>query len=252
MILVLAMGFVVQTALVYTDPGETVQLNAQAVAGRHLWQRSNCQVCHQLYGFGGFLGPDLTNAAARMERTQLDSLLTQGRGQMPAFKMQPDEIDAIWSFLNAMNKTGIGQARNPKLVQQGNFVAVGDAELGEASTPTEALNQIIAESGNDSVAEGFRLVETGTCLACHVLYARSAIGAPDLSLSGSQLTPDEIATVLANGRLPLMPTPALSPDEQASVRAFIIFMAEHRQSTLSRVVTKPGSFWISLPWWEYK
>ncbi|MCZ6597955.1 MAG: hypothetical protein O7B99_09975, partial [Planctomycetota bacterium] len=30
-------------------------------AGLAVWRENNCQACHQVYGFGGFHGPDLTN-----------------------------------------------------------------------------------------------------------------------------------------------------------------------------------------------
>lgn len=245
MILALAGAFVVQTILVYGDPSQTVLLGEQAIAGRHLWQRNNCQACHQLHGFGGFLGPDLTNASARLERSQLDSLLMVGMGQMPSFDMQPQEIDAIWAFLSAMNETGRGQARNPSLMGLARFGTGGD-------TPSAvALLKVIAESQNDLVAEGFEVFRTRTCQTCHFLYARSSVGAPDLSISGGLLSPDEIMAVLENGRPPKMLPPVLSAAERERVQAFIVFLAEHRTEAMARVTREPGSFWSSLPWWEY-
>ena len=62
---ILALCFVSQTYLVYADPTETRVLEGEELAGRRVWLANNCQACHQLYGFGGFLGPDLTNAASR-------------------------------------------------------------------------------------------------------------------------------------------------------------------------------------------
>ena len=78
--------FLVQTWMVYTDPvgREAAPLTAEASRGQEVWHRYNCQSCHQLYGFGGFLGPDLTNAARHLTDERLDSVLTDGSEIMPA------------------------------------------------------------------------------------------------------------------------------------------------------------------------
>jgi nitric oxide reductase subunit C len=109
LLVVLVAGFIIQTCLVYSDTFDTVTLDAQGVRGRRIWHRQNCQTCHQLHGFGGFIGPDLTNVVARIDRSQLDTQLTVGSGQMPAFHMSRDQIDAVWAYLTAMNETGIGR-----------------------------------------------------------------------------------------------------------------------------------------------
>lgn len=236
----LAMSFVFQSALVYSDRKSSVLLDEQAVAGRQLWMQNNCQACHQIHGFGGFLGPDLTNAAARLDRDLLDARLALGQGQMPAFEMDSGEVDAIWAFFEAMDQTGIGQARNPNIAQS------------RTNAQTKALESVIAESGDMSVAQGFEIFQTNTCQACHTLYAVSAVGGADLSISGGVLSADEITDVLEFGRPPLMPPAQLSPDQISSVQAFITFLAEHRDRVLERVVEEPGSFWRSLPWWEYE
>ena len=78
--------FAVQTWLVYSDPaGKDATLSPLASAGQTVWRENNCQSCHQLFGFGGFLGPDLTNAIGALSTERLDSVLTIGSGQMPAF-----------------------------------------------------------------------------------------------------------------------------------------------------------------------
>ena len=248
----LVIAFFVQTALVYSDSRQVGQISEQALDGRRLWHRNNCQSCHQLYGFGGFLGPDLTNAVARLEREQLNELLTEGYGQMPAFEMESEEIDAIWAFLVAMDRTGTGQARNPIHARMARIVEAGEAPGVRLSGAEQALADVIDESGDADVAEGYTLYQTRNCAACHVLFARSALGAPDLSLSAQALSADEIMTVLEHGRPPKMPPPALSAPERAQALAFLDFLAERRSETLERIVIESASFWSTLPWWEYE
>ncbi len=285
LLLTLLGGFLLQTLLVYTDVHDTVPLSERALSGRRLWHQNNCQTCHQFHGFGGFLGPDLTNITERLDRSTLAAQLVVDDGQMPFFEMSNDEVDALWAFLVAMNETGQGQARNPNLAavsasaSGGESGSAGDdssastgsdttspddspkaanpgdsAPVGQgvANTPAAAVKQVVDELNEEQVNAGFALFHGRNCLTCHVYFGRSAIGAPDLSRSGATLTDDELKTVLANGRPPRMPLPALSAREQKDVFAFIRFMAQNRADALGRVVEEPGSFWGSLPWWEYR
>lgn len=252
MLIGLVMAFLLQTVLVYADLDDTVKIEGPELTGRRLWQKNNCQSCHQLHGFGGFLGPDLTNATTRVTREQFDLQLATGNEQMPAFTMEDHEMDAIWAYLTAMNETGTGQARNPALRQLASLDDSGNASAGELSGLGRALTDTVVESLDRRVMDGLSIFRTGTCTTCHVLFARSAIGAPDLTLSGGVLTQDELAGVLRAGRPPKMPVPNLTPGQQESVRAFITFVGEHRAEILERRVIESSPYWSSLPWWEYE
>lgn len=104
-------AFATQGFLVYTDEtaAKARPLSPAALEGRAIWQGKNCAACHQLYGFGGFLGGDLTNAARHLTRERLDRILTTGSLQMPAFHLSPAEIDAVQAFLSDVDRTGVGQ-----------------------------------------------------------------------------------------------------------------------------------------------
>ena len=45
--------FAIQSGLVYSDDVD-IELSADAVEGRKLYHDGACQVCHQLWGQGGF------------------------------------------------------------------------------------------------------------------------------------------------------------------------------------------------------
>lgn len=246
MLAILALCFAGQTYLVYSDPTETRVLEGEELAGRRVWLANNCQACHQLYGFGGFLGPDLTNAASRLEKLQLSERLALGEGQMPKFDLPESEVDALWQFLSAMDETGIGQARNPDL-------GGGSASGSTLNSPSSiAVQKILKESGNEAAISGFEIYRSYTCVGCHVLFGESAIGAPDLSLSGANLSAEEIQTKLEIGVPPLMPPSALSPEEREQVQVFITFLAEHREEALALVEeSSEDAFWTNLPWWEF-
>lgn len=89
------------------DPQEAPLLK-RAAAGKDVWQKHNCHTCHQLYGLGGYLGPDLTNVSAKPGYTKefLKAVISNGMGQMPPFDLTPQEMADLLVFLEAMNETG--------------------------------------------------------------------------------------------------------------------------------------------------
>ena len=109
----LLLTFIAQSYLVYADTTPTTQLNQQAQAGRKIWLQNNCQACHQIHGFGGFLGPDLTNATDRIQKSKLQHQLQNGSAQMPKYNLTQTQTDDLWTYLQSLNQTGTGQARNP-------------------------------------------------------------------------------------------------------------------------------------------
>ena len=76
--------------------------------GRLVWQKYNCQACHQLYGLGGYLGPDLTNEYSRTGRNDnlIKAFISGGAKQMPGFKMSENDMQKLLDFLIACDSTG--------------------------------------------------------------------------------------------------------------------------------------------------
>ncbi len=111
---VLVVAFLAESWLVYADPSHSGPLVGPALTGARAWHTHGCQACHQLYGYGGFLGPDLTNLASRAgERplaVRLAVALATGPGGMPVIEVQPEEFEGLAAFLEAMDSTGVGQA----------------------------------------------------------------------------------------------------------------------------------------------
>ncbi len=108
----LVLAFLVQTYLVYSDGTglKTSPLSVSAQHGRKIWLKNNCQSCHQIFGFGGFLGPDLTNTAHVYDAEELQEILLVGPGQMPSIKISTLEAKSLQAYFNELNKTGISQA----------------------------------------------------------------------------------------------------------------------------------------------
>ncbi len=78
------------------------------MAGENLWRQYNCNSCHQLYGLGGYLGPDLTNIYSQPGKgvPQIKAMLNSGVKAMPLFHFTEVEKEDIVSFLKAVDQTG--------------------------------------------------------------------------------------------------------------------------------------------------
>ena len=252
--------FLCQTWMVYVDAAgrELPPLSAQATRGQGLWFQHNCQSCHQLYGFGGFLGPDLTNLAQRLEShsgeeganraalvTRLDTVLTTGSARMPAFHLDLEEREALASFFEELSRTGTGQIQ----------VSAGlpPRELFEGLVGAAAA---LEEPVTDLVHRGRELVAGRGCIDCHLPNAKSSFRATDLTRIHGAVDPDRVATVLRLG-IPEkgMPSFGLDPAEIEAVAAFLDLLARRgtdiRQGFEAAERGSSGSL-LDLPWFEYQ
>lgn len=86
----------------------------QAVAGRLVWQKYNCQSCHQFYGLGGYLGPDLTNVYSKPGKgpVLINAMVKNGSGAMPAYQLSEKEMDLLLAFLKMTDESGTSDPRN--------------------------------------------------------------------------------------------------------------------------------------------
>jgi nitric oxide reductase subunit C len=83
-------------------------MNSKAIEGKLLYQKHNCTSCHQLYGLGGYLGPELTTILAEPGREDYDrAILKTGTQRMPDFRLNEEEIDNVIEFLKYVNTTAV-------------------------------------------------------------------------------------------------------------------------------------------------
>lgn len=88
-----------------------------------VWQKYNCQSCHQLYGLGGYLGPDLTNLVSQQGKSDeyIAGIIRSGTKQMPAFSITDDELQQLIQFLNTINLSGKANPSDYKISPDGMF-----------------------------------------------------------------------------------------------------------------------------------
>jgi nitric oxide reductase subunit C len=106
---ILLLLFLAYNTFLYTDEYAygTIRLSKQAQQGETLWLQNNCNSCHQLYGLGGYLGPDLTNEYSKINNDKLlKALFNSGIKAMPKFNFTETQCTNLIQFLNEVDKTG--------------------------------------------------------------------------------------------------------------------------------------------------
>ena len=74
---------------------------AEVEQGARLFHDKGCEFCHQVEGYGGRRGPDLSDVAARMKPDEITARITNGGPNMPAYvrTLTPAEVRSLMAFL---------------------------------------------------------------------------------------------------------------------------------------------------------
>ncbi len=125
----LLISFLIYSLQIYLQPLQQVQINfisnEKAIRGRLVWQKYNCQSCHQFYGLGGYLGPDLTNILSKANKGEhfVKAMIQNGNGAMPAYTIPPDEMQLLLAFFKMTDESGIADPRNFEIQAYGTIEA---------------------------------------------------------------------------------------------------------------------------------
>lgn len=115
--------FAIFNGFIYTsdENKNPVKLTEQALHGQQLWQDNNCWSCHQTYGLGGYLGPDLTNVYSAKNKgpMYIKAFLNSGVKSMPKFNFSETEKEALVTYLKSIDSTGYYPNYNAKFKPNG-------------------------------------------------------------------------------------------------------------------------------------
>lgn len=120
LLLSLCAAFAVYSVYVWTagtDVARSLPADPQVAAGFALFQDNNCAACHQFYGLGGFMGPDLTNviSAPGKGADYARAFIESGTSKMPDYGFDDAELDALVRFLEFADSAGTYPPRRPKI-----------------------------------------------------------------------------------------------------------------------------------------
>ncbi len=88
--------------------GVPLQETALTVTGKNLYNQNRCDLCHQIGGQGGIIGPDLSKVGSKYDPQWLarkikDPKSLNPKTQMPAYpQLTDDEIQGLVTFLSAL------------------------------------------------------------------------------------------------------------------------------------------------------
>jgi nitric oxide reductase subunit C len=128
-------AFAVYSAYVWTA-GTDIPKNQppghQVKAGLALFQEKNCIACHQLYGLGGHMGPDLTNVVSAEGKgpDYARTFIENGTSKMPNFNFNETQVAALIQFLGFVDSSGTYPPKNPEITWYGT-VAYGASKNTE-------------------------------------------------------------------------------------------------------------------------
>ena len=117
----LMIGFFSYTFLLYNENSSYSSIAiSSSDQGKKIWQEKNCIACHQIYGLGGYLGPDLTNAYSfRKNDNYLKAMFNSGIKTMPKFDFNESEKEELLQFLKEIDQTGHYPSTNAKIKPNG-------------------------------------------------------------------------------------------------------------------------------------
>ncbi|MFT3920499.1 c-type cytochrome [Cloacibacterium sp.] len=115
--------FNIYNTSIYTSQSNfgNVKFSEKAIKGETLWLQNNCNACHQLYGLGGYLGPDLTNVCSTPNKSDeyLKVMMISGLRSMPKFNFSPEEQAQLLQFLKEVDKSGYFPNKGAKIKPEG-------------------------------------------------------------------------------------------------------------------------------------
>ncbi len=128
-------AFAIYSAYVWTtgtDIPQTRPPGHQVQAGLALYQEMNCIACHQLYGLGGHMGPDLTNVVSAPDKgvDYARAFIENGTSKMPDYGLSEGQVDALVRFLEFVDSSWTYPPKHPEISWNGT-VAYGAGENTE-------------------------------------------------------------------------------------------------------------------------
>ena len=118
-------SYVTYSAIIYIYGSGSYQIKAseKVIAGEQIWQQKSCQTCHQIYGLGGYMGPDLTNAMSDKTKNEqyLKMIIQTGTIRMPRFNLTEEQVDQVMAYLKHVDQSGKAMVDPDRIDIFGNY-----------------------------------------------------------------------------------------------------------------------------------
>lgn len=122
--ILLVLAYCAYSGLIYSYSSKhTAYPSKNITQGLAIWQSKNCQACHQLYGLGGYMGPDLTNIISDSTKGPVyaSAFIQSGTAKMPRFNLSVNEVNDLVAFLTWVDQSGHSAVPEDKVTPLGNY-----------------------------------------------------------------------------------------------------------------------------------
>ncbi len=104
--------FIIYSINLYTSAIKSDNSGVEIIHdGKLVWQKYNCIACLQIYGLGGYLGPDLTNEYSKRSESFIKAFIKNGNETMPKFALSDSEMQALMQFFKSIDASGVSDPR---------------------------------------------------------------------------------------------------------------------------------------------
>jgi nitric oxide reductase subunit C len=201
------------SALTHAD-----KLDDKVVAGKHAFEKHNCNDCHTILGFGAYYAPDLTRAYYRIGEDAIQRRLEHPEvvfadsfRKMPQQHLSQEEISNLIAFLRWVSN-----------IENHDWPPQDSRTRWKTST-----DRLLASA---TMSPAAALIQQEGCLACHSLGDQGQNMAPRFEWIGAKHDAEWIANYLADpGKLaPGTKMPSfnqLSPGQRLMIGEFVTALA---------------------------
>jgi nitric oxide reductase subunit C len=120
--LLLAIAFLSYSFYIYSAlPVANYGSSNESRKGKMIWQQYNCNACHQVYGLGGYLGPDLTNVYSLRGPAYINAFLSTGTVSMPNFQLTTEEKNNLIHWLKEIDSSGSSDLKTFRINYDGSI-----------------------------------------------------------------------------------------------------------------------------------
>ncbi len=216
--LILFLALTVDTSRQFAALTHADKLDEHVVAGKHAFERHNCNDCHTILGFGSYYAPDLTRTYYRIGENATMRRLQQPEvtfaddfRKMPQQHLTDQEVSDIVAYLQWVSN-----------IENHDWPPQDSRTRWKAST-----ERMLAAAALSPAAA---LIQQENCLTCHTLGAQGESRGQRFEWIGARRSSAWIADYLADPQklAPGSPMPdyaSLTPGQRMMIGEFITAVA---------------------------
>jgi len=189
-------------------------LSEDAIQGKRVWQKYNCNDCHTILGFGAYYAPDMTKVYTRIGKVGIrervknpEVILATSWRKMPQQNLQDKEVEQLITFLKWVSE-----------------IDTHDWPPQDSNKmPSSSIRRMIATVG---ISPGGALFKERGCFGCHKIGGIGSDAGPSVEGVGKKYNRETLAQYIrnpaaVNPKSAMPAQPEVSPAEAEQIAIFL-------------------------------